>query len=167
MRGIVIVALAVSTVACAGATSPVSPSLSDNAAATMTLEAEAASGTGILLNRSKASGGRTVHLAPGERREWSLPNAVLTGVYAMSITYSNGGFANRETLTVLVDHTTASVLDTRDTGEDDEGGWNHFVTDAIGTASFDRMRRVLSVASDGGDGCIEIDKITLERVSSP
>jgi hypothetical protein len=137
------------------------------AARVITLEAEAAAGTGVVMTRSNASGGRTVHLAPGERRAWSIPDPSVVGGYAISITYSNGRWGAREIMTMLVDASTAGVWEARETGEDDEGGWNRFVTDPVANVRFDRVTHVLTVVSEGGDGCIEIDKVTLERVDLP
>ena len=159
---LLLAAAALLTSACGGVTSPIGPTALDlGRPVAITVEAEAGSGTGVVHNRSNASGGRTVHLAPGERRQWRIPVTTDRTAYSVSITYSNGRWGDREVVTLLIDEAVANAFEVRDAVDDDQGGWNYFMTDRAATVTLDRSARTITVVSDGGDGCLEIDKVTL------
>lgn len=125
----------------------------------MTLEGELGSGQGDLRDRSRASGGKTVHLAPGEERIWAFTVPSSRGVYAIHVIYSNGREGPNEVLTVGVDGAVVKTMIDRDSGEAPEG-WNQFIADDFGTAQLGGIH-TLTIRSSGGDGCVEIDRITL------
>jgi hypothetical protein len=125
----------------------------------VSLEGEAGSGDGRLVQRSRASGGQTIHLAPGERRVWTV--AVNSAVeYALAVTYSNGKEGENEVIHVSLDGASVSSFQNRDSGDSTEG-WNVFVTDPAGTSAFRSGIHTLVLESRGGDGCVEIDVVTL------
>ena len=126
----------------------------------LSLEAEAGSGQGDVMQRPRASGGVTIHLAPGQRRQWTFSVAAWQAEYAVAVTYSNDNIGNTETIHVTVDDVTVGAFEARDTGDDGEG-WNVFVTDLVGTSVVSRGTHTLAISSSGGDGCVEIDKVTL------
>ena len=146
------------TVACDSG-SPVEPA-PPGPATPLTLEAEAATGGGFLLQRSQASGGQTVHLAPGEARRWTIPVDAADADYLVSVTYSNSRWGEREVLTMVVDEFILGSRQVRDSGEGEEG-WNIFVSDPAGGSRFSRGSHTIVLSSSGGDGCVEIDKVTL------
>lgn len=124
------------------------------------LEAEAGSGDGQIMLRSRASGGQTVHLAPGERRVWTFDVRAVQAPYALSVTYSNGKEGPNEVITVSVDGTPVRSFENRDSGDSIEG-WNLFVTDPAGRSTVGPGSHTLALEVHGGDGCVEIDFVTL------
>jgi hypothetical protein len=82
--------------------------------------------------------------------------------YALSVTYSNGKEGENERLTVTVDGATVSSFQNRDSGDSIEG-WNVFVTDPAGTATLGAGNHTLVLEVSEGDGCVEIDVMTLSR----
>lgn len=129
--------------------------------ASVALEGEAGIGDGQVKQRSRASGGQTVHLGPGERRLWMF--AVGTGQvpYDLAITYANGKEGPNEVIHVAVDGRPVSTFENRDSGDSIEG-WNTFVTDPAGTAVLGLGSHTLTIEISGGDGCVEIDVVTLK-----
>ncbi len=131
------------------------------AASRLTFEAESGSGDGDVRQRSQASGGRTVHLGPGERRSWPFSVDSVTAQYALAVRYSNGRYGPTEVITLIVDgHQTGSFQD-RNTGEDTPEGWNAFVDDDAGLSMLPAGSHTVTLAVTGGDGCVEIDVVTL------
>ena len=64
---------------------------------------------------------------------------------------------------VVVDGGAVASFQNRDSGDSVEG-WNLFVTDAAGTWMPGRGTHTVTLDVTGGDGCVEIDFITLTRV---
>ena len=122
----------------------------------VSLEAEAGRGDGQVSQRSRASGGRTVHLGPGEHRLWTFDVPAAQVQYTLSVLYSNGKEGANEVIRVTVDGTLISVFQNRDSG-DSVDGWNEFVTDPAGSTTLDPGRHTLRLDVSGGDGCVEID----------
>jgi hypothetical protein len=122
----------------------------------MSLEAEAGNGDGQVRQRSRASGGQTVHLGPGEHRLWTFDVRAAQVQYALSVSYSNGKEGANEVIRVTVDGTVISVFQNRDSGDSVEG-WNEFVTDPAGTTTLGPGSHTLRLDVSGGDGCVEID----------
>jgi hypothetical protein len=151
--------LPLSLSACSADALPTQPSATASARM-VALEGEAGSGDGQIRQRSRASGGQTIHLAPGERRVWTFAVNVPQAHYALSVTYSNGKEGENEVITVTLDGTLVSSFRNRDSGDAVEG-WNVFVTDPAGTSALPSGRHTLVVESSGGDGCVEIDFVTL------
>lgn len=129
-------------------------------ATVVSLEAEAGSGDGQVVQRSRASGGETVHLAPGEHRVWTFDVRAAQVPYAISVTYSNGKEGPNEVLIFTVDGTPVRSFENRDSGDSTEG-WNVFVTDPAGTSTLGAGSHTLSLEVQGGDGCVEVDVVTL------
>jgi len=127
------------------------------------LEAEAGGGDGDVMHRSRASGGVTIHLAPGQRRRWTFDVAQAAD-YAVSITYANDNPGETETLRVELDGAALGSIRAQDTG-DDGAGWEIFVADPAGSSRLVPGPHTLVVESTGGDGCIEIDFVTLRGAS--
>jgi len=140
---------------------PTQPSIAAAPLATVVaLEGEAGSGDGQVRARSRASGGQTVHLGPGERRLWSFAVIPVQAEYSVAVTYSNGKEGANERIHVAVNgRPIASFLD-RDSGDSVEG-WNLFVTDPAGTSMLGPGNHTLTLDVTGGDGCVEIDVVTL------
>ena len=126
----------------------------------VSLEAEDGSGDGQVFQRSRASGGQTVHLAPGERRLWTFDVRAARVDYLVSVTYANGKEGPNEVITVTVDGTPVRSFENRDSGDSIEG-WNLFVTDPAGTSTLGPGSHTLMLEVTGGDGCVEIDVVTL------
>lgn len=146
---------------CSRSGSPAQPSSgSPSSPAVLALEGEHGSGDGFLLQRSRASGGQTVHLAPGEARRWTVVLNATQADYALAVTYSNSRWGDREVLTVTIDGTVTGTQQVRDSGEG-EDAWNTFVTDPAGGSALGRGSHIIVISSSGGDGCVEIDKVTL------
>jgi hypothetical protein len=144
----------------ASPTAPTAPTVAVQARVEpIALEAEAGSGEGDLMHRSRASGALTIHLAPGQRRRWSF-NVPLPSQYAVLVTYANDNPGETEVLRVEVDGEPIGTIRAQDTGDDGEG-WNVFVADLAGTPMLGTGIHTITVESTGGDGCIEIDLITL------
>lgn len=156
-RGISLLGLVLTT-AC-GARSPLAPS-PPGPPIPLALEAEAATGGGFPLQRSRASGGQTVHLAPGESRRWTIPLDAADADYLLSVTYSNSRWGEREVLTMTVNGAVLGSRQVSDSGEGEEG-WNVFVSDPAGGSRLGRGSHTVVISSSGGDGCVEIDKVTL------
>jgi len=150
---------------CAQPSSPIAPTAPvPPAPQKITLEAEAGTGDGDLHQRSQASGAMTIHLAPGQRRSWTFIGAAPGSTYAVYVTYSNDNPGESETLHVDIDGIRIGTVRARDTG-DDGAGWEIFVADLAGASTVAAGTHTITVESSGGDGCIEIDKITLEPQS--
>ena len=80
-------AIAISATAC-GAAAPMIPSPLATPS-TLSLEAEAGTGTGDRMERTSASGGVTIHLAPGQRRAWTFTIPGPGAEYRVMVRYSN------------------------------------------------------------------------------
>jgi hypothetical protein len=153
--------LLVLTIGCGTQASPTTPSAAPTSAPTvMTFEAEVGSGDGDLKQRAHASGGLTIHLAPGQRRQWTFVAGAQEVRYTFSITYSNDNPGDTELLRVELDGAAVGSFHAQDTGDDGEG-WDIFVADLAGTLMLRPGNHTLVVESTGGDGCIEIDTVVL------
>jgi hypothetical protein len=131
----------------------------------MALEAEAGRGDGQVRERSRASGGLTVHLGPGEQRVWTFDTRAAEVRLALSIAYSNGKEGENETLSVAIDGRPVISFQNRDSG-DAVDGWNEFVTDPAGTMTLGPGSHTLRLEVSGGDGCVEIDVAMLSPAQS-
>ena len=151
--------------ACASDRSPTQPSVGAPGAQRMLLEGEPGSGDGHILERSRASGGRTIHLGPGEHRQWKFAVSAREAAYAIVITYSNGEEGDLETISVHVDGALVGSFRDRNTGDATEG-WNTFVSDSAGAVMLRSGDHTIVVEVAGGDGCVEIDAVTL-TVTTP
>jgi len=141
---------------------PTQPSIAAAPLATVVaLEGEAGSGDGQVRERSRASGGQTVHLGPGERRLWSFAVRPVQAEYSLAVTYSNGKEGPNEMIHVAVDGRPVASFQNRDSGDSVEG-WNLFVTDPAGTSTLGPGNHTLTLDVTGGDGCVEIDVVTLK-----
>jgi hypothetical protein len=148
-------------IACGSPASATSPSpLATTLVQSFALEAEAGSGDGDLMQRSHASGALTIHLAPGQRRQWTFEISSPPSQYNVFVTYSNDNPGETEVLKVAVDGESIGTIRTQDTGDDGEG-WNIFVADLAGAAMLRPGTHTVTVESAGGDGCIEIDMVTI------
>ena len=67
-------------------------------------------------------------------------------------------------MTVSVDGMQVSSFEDRDSGEIPEG-WNTFVTDIAGTMALRDGTHTLMLDVAGGDGCVEIDLVTVRVVT--
>ena len=153
-------------IACADHPLPTQPSaLAAPQPATVSLEGEAGNGDGQIKQRSRASGGQTVHLGPGERRVWTFGVRAAAMPYAVSVTYSNGQEGENEVISVSVDGVLVRSFQNRDSGDAIEG-WNLFITDPVGTAIVDSTTHTLTLEVRGGDGCVEIDKVTFDPANT-
>ena len=164
LRAVCLLAIVVS-----GCARPASPTAPTPAAASsqlqeITLEAEAGTGDGDVHHRAHASGGLTIHLAPGQRRLWTVTASRDVASYALFVTYSNDNPGESELLRVEVDGRLIGTFRAQDTG-DDGAGWEIFVNDLAGSSALPGVGHTISVESSGGDGCIEIDKVTLKPTS--
>lgn len=161
LAGVLGAILPLLAVACAESALPTAPTpLAAPPPAIVSLQGEPGSGDGHVLERSRATGGQTLHLAPGERRLWTFTLGAAEARYAIAVHYSNSRGGDREVLPVEVDGTRLWTFQVRDTGEEDEG-WNVFATDVAGTLSFRAGAHLLTVDSRGGDGCVEIDLVAI------
>jgi hypothetical protein len=129
----------------------------------LSIEAESGTGEGHVHERSRASGGRTLHLAPGERHQWVFPLNGNAAHYAVAVTYSNGQGGPNELMTLWLDGVTIRSWMNRDSGDAVEG-WNLFVTDPAGASTLSVGTHTLVMETTGGDGCVEIDRFTLTAV---
>ncbi|MEO7273429.1 MAG: hypothetical protein ABIX28_13430 [Vicinamibacterales bacterium] len=145
--------------AACGSAPPTAPS-SPPAPSTFSLEAEAGLGQGERMERTAASGGITIHLAPGERRQWRFTTAGAPTEYVISVRYSNDELTDSEVLRATLDGIPVGAFRAQDTG-DDGAGWNAFVSDRVGRAPLAAGVHTLDLESSGGDGCIEIDLVAL------
>jgi hypothetical protein len=147
--------------ACRAQPFPTQPSVAAVPQATsVSFEAEAGRGDGQIVQRSRASGGQTVHLGPGEHRSWTFEVRAARAQYALSVTYANGKEGPNEVISVSVDGTPVRVFENRDSGDSTEG-WNLFVTDPAGTSALGPGSHTVTLEVDGGDGCVEVDFVTL------
>ena len=128
--------------------------------ALLLLDGEPGSGDGHILERSAAVGGKTLHLAPGERRQWTFEIRGAETRYLLSVTYSNSRGGPNELLSLAVDNVPVGSFEARDSGEGTEG-WNVFVTDTAGVSTLAPGRHTLVIESSGGDGCVEIDLVSV------
>jgi len=145
---------------CSAQSFPTQPSAVVPSVTVMSLEAEAGHGDGQVRQRSRASGGQTVHLGPGEYRQWTFDLRAVQGHYTLSVSYSNGKEGENEVIHVTVDGTVVASFQNRDSGDSIEG-WNEFVTDPAGTTTLGPGSHILKLEVSGGDGCVEIDVATL------
>ena len=160
MRYLATVLLMPTLAGCSAASLPTQPSPTVTpSVGVMSLEAEAGQGEGQVRSRSRASGGLTVHLAPGEYRVWTFDVRAEVR-FAVSVAYSNGKEGENEMLSVAVDGRPVVSFQNRDSGNAVDG-WNEFVTDPAGTVTLGPGRHTLRLESSGGDGCVEIDVTTL------
>jgi hypothetical protein len=147
--------------ACSNQPFPTQPSVAAAPSSTVvSLEGEAGSGDGQIRERSRASGGQTVHLGPGEHRLWTFGVGAVQAQYALAVTYSNGKEGPNEIIHVAVDGRPVISFQDRDSGDSVEG-WNVFVTDPAGTSILGPGSHTLTLEVSGGDGCVEIDVVTL------
>ena len=150
---------------CSAAALPVAPTPTASVQPTvLILEGEPGSGDGVVLQRSRATGGQTLHLAPGERRRWTFTTGAAEARYAIAVQYSNSRWGDREVLTFEVDGTRVGSFQVRDTGEETEG-WNTFAVEPTGSVTLRSGSHVLTIDSSGGDGCVEIDFVTVSPQS--
>jgi len=146
--------------ACADGSSPTQPSVAAPAAQRISLEGEPGSGDGHVLERARASGGRTIHLGPGERRQWVFAVHAQEAAYSIAMTYSNGEEGELETISVHIDGVLARSFQDRNTGDASEG-WNTFVSDPVGAVTLKSGSHTIVLEVAGGDGCVEVDLVTL------
>ena len=147
-----------------GSVPPTAPS-SPPSPTSLSLEAEAGLGQGERMERTAASGGITIHLAPGERRQWRFTTVGSRTGYLVTVRYSNDELTDSEVLRAMVDGVMVGAFRAQDTG-DDGAGWNAFVSDRVGSAALGSGVHTLDLESSGGDGCIEIDLVALTPMSS-
>ena len=152
--------LAIVSAACSRDASLTAPTPTALAPVAISLEGELGSGQGDIRERSRASGGRTVHLAPGEERIWAVPVPSVSAEYSIAVIYANGQEGPNETLTVGTDGVIVASKVNRDSGDAIEG-WNTFISDAFGSATLGGGIHTIFIRSRGGDGCVEIDRIVL------
>ena len=145
---------------CHAQPSPTQPSVVVPSVTVVSLEAESGTGDGTVILRSRASGGLTVHLGPGEHRLWTFDVHAVPVQYTLSVSYSNGKEGANEVIDVAVDGISVSSFQNRDSGDSIEG-WNEFVTDPAGTTILGPGNHTLRLEVSGGDGCVEIDVATL------
>ncbi|HVD91092.1 MAG TPA: hypothetical protein VNC21_02375, partial [Vicinamibacterales bacterium] len=147
--------------ACSTQPIPTQPSMAAVPSVTVvSLEAEAGTGDGQVMQRSRASGGQTVHLGPRERRLWTFDVRAVQVKYALAVTYANGKEGPNEIIDVTVDGMPVRSFENRDSGDAIEG-WDLFVTDPAGTSTLAYGRHTLTLEVSGGDGCVEVDVVTL------
>ena len=159
------ISIAVALTACSRASSPAAPTAVVASGPEMVhLEAERGAGTPDIRKRLRASGGMTVHLAPGERLSWVFDVRGSQVPYALAVTYANGREGANETLHVSLDGVRTRTFVDRDSGDAVEG-WETFVTDPAGSASLEPGPHTVAVESEGGDGCVEIDFIRLVPIN--
>jgi hypothetical protein len=116
------------------------------------------------MHRAHASGGSTIHLAPGQRRRVTFTIGTRLAQYTLSIRYSNGSTGETELLRVELDGATIGSFRAQDTGDDDSVGWDVFVSDRAGESSIGPGAHTIVVQSLEGDGCIEIDLVAVTPV---
>ena len=130
------ISIAATLTACSRVSSPTAPTVVVAPGSELVhLEAEAGSGTLDVRKRLRASGGMTVHLAPGESLSWVFDVRGAPTPYGLAVTYANGQEGANETLHVSL------------------------VTDPGGSASLASGTHIVTIESEGGDGCVEIDFI--------
>lgn len=151
---------------CAGQPLPTQPSaLAIVATRHIFIEAESGSGEGEIRRRSRASGGLTLHLAPGERHQWVVGLNLAPARYAVSVTYANGQEGPNELMTLSIDGVAVRSWMNRDSGDAIEG-WNLFVTDSAGASMLSFGTHAVVLETSGGDGCVEIDHLSLTALDA-
>jgi hypothetical protein len=131
-----------------------------SSAAGLAFEGEAGSGHGQVMQRSAASGLKTVWLHAGESRQHAFSVAAAAR-YHVAVWHSNDNFGPLELLTVTFDGAVVGQCRTQDTG-DGGHGWNVFAKCDVGGVDLGSGAHALEVAVSGGDGYgVEIDLITL------
>ena len=159
-RALAVVSAVAILPACSRDAAITAPTAAVPAPAVISLEGELGSGQGDIRERSRASGGRTVHLAPGEERIWAIPVASAPTTYSISVIYANGQEGPNEILTLGADGVVVASKLNRDSGDAIEG-WNTFISDPFGVATLGGGIHTVFIQSRGGDGCVEIDRIVL------
>ena len=148
----------------AGCGNPVAPSepvgVVFSPAKAVAFEGESGSGDGQIRERSRASAGRTLHLGPGEIRSWAFAMPGAPAVFSVALIYANGQEGENEMLTVMLDGVRISRFRNRDSGDAIEG-WNTFITDSAGRSTITTGTHSLTLDVEGGDGCVEIDRIEI------
>ena len=118
------------------------------------LEGESGQGDGSIMNRSNASGQKTVWLRVGEKRNWSF-SFDGQGQYAVSFGYSNDGPA--DTVAVSLDNVQVGQCVTQSTGSGGSG-WNQFAVCPIGKVTLSPGRHTVTVKAVKTDSYgVEID----------
>lgn len=152
---------AVASVACGNLAAPSEPvAVVFAPAKTVAFEGESGGGDGQIRERSRASAGRTLHLGPGESRRWTFTMPAAPAAFSVSLIYANGQEGENEMLTVMLDGVRISRFRNRDSGDAIEG-WNTFITDPAGRSMITTGAHVLTLDVEGGDGCVEIDRIEI------
>jgi hypothetical protein len=163
---LLVISIALALTACSRVSSPTAPlAVVTSGPELVHLEAESGSGTRDIRKRLRASGGVTVHLAPGERLSWVFDARGLQTPYELAVTYANGREGANETLHVSLDGVRIRTFVDRDSGDAVEG-WETFVTDPAGSASLEPGSHTIAIESEGGDGCVEIDFIRVVPIDS-
>src|SRR5437867_1440853 len=84
---------------CSGDSVPARPSTTAlYSPSVISLEGEPGSGEGHVVQRSRASGGLTLHLGPGEQRLWTSDVRAAQVSYRVAVTYSNGKEGENEVI---------------------------------------------------------------------
>ena len=160
----VVTSIGLTSTACSRGWSPTAATAVSASGSEM-LEAESGSGTLDIRKRLRASGGMTVHLAPGESLSWVFDVRGSQTPYALAVTYANGQEGANETLHVTLDGVRIRTFVDRDSGDPVEG-WETFVTDSAGSALLGPGSHTVVITSEGGDGCVEIDFIRVVPIDS-
>jgi hypothetical protein len=161
--GATLLAIVATAIGCGTPPSPTTPSAAPTSVPVVqSFEAEAGGGDGDLKHRTHASGGLTIHLAPGQRRVWTFNTGAEPTPFAVSVTYSNDNPGDTEVMHVELDGERIGSIKAQDTGDDGEG-WEIFVADRGGAAMLGPGSHRLVVESSGGDGCIEVDFVVVKR----
>ncbi|MGH8592059.1 MAG: glucoamylase family protein [Gammaproteobacteria bacterium] len=121
-------------------------------------------GDGIIIDRSNASGLKTVSLQSDQSRTWQIQSPA-SARYTVAVRYSNDNFGPLDDVEVLVDGGSVNHFAAQDTG-DFGFGWNVFVeTGSLGTVDLAAGEHDVRVKVTGGDGFgVEVDAITFDRV---
>jgi hypothetical protein len=158
---------AVASVACGNLVAPSEPvAVVFAPAKAVAFEGESGGGDGQIRERSRASAGRTLHLGPGESRRWTFSMPAAPAAFGVSLIYANGQEGENEMLTVMLDGVRISRFRNRDSGDAVEG-WNTFITDPAGRSMITTGTHVLVLEVEGGDGCVEIDRIEIKPEPAP
>lgn len=128
------------------------------------VEGESGHGDGKVMERSKASGDKTVHLSAGEAR--ALPFHVASRArYAISVRYSNDNDNSQpgEQVDVRIDGVGVGSFTAGDTG-DFGSGWNVFRSSGtVGSVRLKPGAHKATLTVSGGDGFgVEIDLVRLK-----
>src|SRR5215208_1025348 len=116
-RPVLIACVALGSVGCGRQALPVAPSVPAQPLP-ISVEAEAGSGEGDLMRRLNASGGSTIHLAPGQRRRLTFTTSAPAAEYALMVRYSNDDPGDTETLRLELDGVSLGSFRAQDTGDD-------------------------------------------------